>query len=79
MSGKWKESRNWLNKDSDSGLMGNSLTASRPEGVIGLISQERNSRENACEVAFQDFLKDSPSLEGVDLERSPEPMREVSL
>jgi len=57
---------------------GPQIITRRGDEVV-LISKEQFLRETGRRESFRDFLMDGPSLEGVDLERSGEPMREVSL
>lgn len=77
----WKlaDAKNRLSEVVNLALKEGPQTITRRGDELVLISKEQYLRETGRRESFLDFLMDGPSLEGVDLDRSGEPMREVSL
>lgn len=77
----WKlaEAKNRLSEVVNLALKEGPQIITRRGDELVLMSKEQFLRETGRRESFFDFLMNGPSLEGVDLERSGERMREVSL
>lgn len=77
----WKlaEAKNRLSEVVNLAMKEGPQTITRRGDEFVLLTKEQFLRETGRRETFLDFLMEGPSLEGVDLERSGEPMREVSL
>jgi prevent-host-death family protein len=79
MTWKLADAKNRLSEVVNLALEEGPQTITRRGDEFVLISKEQYLRETGRRESFLDFLMDGPSLEGVELERSGEPMRDVSL
>jgi antitoxin Phd len=79
MTWKLAEAKNRLSEVVNRALTEGPQTISRRGEELLLISKEEYLRRVGERESFAEFLLAGPSLEGVDLERSGEEMRSVSL
>jgi len=79
MTWKLAEAKNRLSEVVNRALSEGPQTITRRGDEFILISKDEFERRVGIRRPFTDFLVEGPSLEGVDLERSSEGMRPVSL
>jgi len=79
MTWKLAEAKNRLSEVVNLALKEGPQTITRRGDEFVLISKAQYLREIGLRESFTDFLMDGPSLEGVELERSDEGIRHVSL
>lgn len=79
MTWKLADAKNRLSEVVNLALSEGPQTISRRGDEVILISKDEFLRRTGGRESFTDFLLGSPSLEGVDLTRSTEGMRTVSL
>lgn len=77
----WKlaEAKNKLSEVVNRSLTEGPQTITRRNDAVVVIAQEEYLRLQGDKPSFVEFLLSGPSLEGVDLKRGKDAMREVSL
>ena len=79
MTWKLADAKNKLSELVNKTLEGEPQTIARRGDEVIVISKSEYLKLKGAEPSFTEFLMNGPSLEGVDLKRKREPMREVEL
>ena len=79
MTWKLAEAKNRLSELVNKTLSEGPQTITRRKDEVIVLSKDEFLRLQGKQPSFADFLMNGPSLEGVDLQRDEDEMREVSL